>query len=107
MDFPTRYHAFILEIGAATGMPDPLLHVHAGLVILLLVRLATRHGLGSFIPFAVVVVAELGNELMDHLAYQPLLGDTLADIANTLFWPFVISLGVRLRPMLRPERRPS
>jgi len=26
--------------------------------------------------------------------------DTLGDIANTLFWPLVICLGIRLRPLL-------
>ncbi len=28
------------------------------------------------------------------------LADTTSDIANTLFWPTVICLGIRLRPML-------
>lgn len=99
MDIPALYHAFILWIGDGTGLPDAILHIHAGLAILLLVRVVTGRSLGTFIPFAVVVAAELGNETMDWLSYGLRVGDTLSDLANTLFWPFVISLGVRLRPM--------
>jgi hypothetical protein len=99
MSIPALYHELILWIGDGTGLPDAILHIHAGLAILLLVRIVTGRSLGTFIPFGVVVVAELANEMMDYLAYGPRLGDTLADIGNTLFWPFVISLGVRIRPM--------
>ena len=103
MNLPQLYHEWIVWIGDGTGLPDAILHIHAGLAILILVRLATGRSLGTFIPFAVVVLAELGNEWMDYLAYGLRWADTLSDIANTLFWPFVISLGVRLRPMVRGD----
>ncbi len=107
MDIPGIYHSWIDWIGDGTGLPDAILHIHAGLAILLAVRLVSRRSLGSFIPFAVVVLAELGNEWLDYLHYGLRVEDTLADIGNTLFWPLVISMGVRLRPMAhrdRPER---
>ncbi len=110
MTIPELYHRFILWIGDGTGLPDAILHIHAGLAILLLVRVVTGRSLGTFIPFAVVVAAELGNETMDYLAYGLRWADTLADIANTLFWPFVISVAVRVRPMVlrdRPGSRPQ
>lgn len=100
MDLPAIYHSWILWIGDGTGLPDAILHIHAGLAILLIVRVATRRSLGSFIPFAAVVVAEFANELMDYLNYGMRWADTLSDIGNTLFWPLVISLGVRLSPLL-------
>lgn len=99
-NFAKLYHEWILWIGDITGLPDPILHLHAGMAILILVRLISRRSLGSFIPFWFVLAAELGNETMDYLVSGPLWEDTLSDIANTLFWPFVISLGVRLRPMI-------
>jgi len=99
MTLPQLYHQWILWIGDGTGLPDAILHIHAGLAILLLVRVVTGRSLGTFIPFAAVVVAEFGNELMDYLTYGMRWADTLADIGNTLFWPLVISLGVRIRPM--------
>lgn len=104
MDIPGIYHNWIEWIGDGTGLPDAILHIHAGLAILLVVRLVSRRSLGSFVPFAVVVLAELGNELLDYLHYGLRLDDTLADIGNTLFWPLVISLGVRLRPMVVRDR---
>lgn len=99
MNLPALYHEWILWIGDGTGLPDAILHIHAGLAILLLTRVITGRSLGTFIPFAVVLVAEIGNELMDYLAYGMRWADTLSDLANTYFWPLVISLAVRLRPM--------
>lgn len=100
MNFVALYHDSINWIGDGTGLPDAILHIHAGLAVLLFVRLVTKRSLGTFIPFAIVVAAEFGNEVMDYLAYGMRVADTLSDIANTFFWPFVISLGVRLRPMI-------
>lgn len=105
MDLPARYHAWIEWIGDGTGLPDAILHIHAGLAVLLLTRLASGRSLGTFIPFAAVVVAEAANEGMDYLLYGMRWADTLSDLANTLFWPFVISLGVRVRPMARRDRK--
>ena len=51
------------------------------------------------------MVAELANETMDYLAYGLRWADTLSDLGNTLFWPAVISAGVRLRPMTRKDQR--
>ena len=104
MTLPELYHSWILWIGDGTGLPDAILHIHAGLAILLLVRLVTRRSLGTFIPFAAVAIAEFGNELMDYLTYGIRWADTLSDLGNTFFWPFVISLGVRLLPMARRDR---
>lgn len=104
MNIAATYHRWILWIGDGTGLPDTILHIHAGLAILLAVRLLSGRSLATFIPFAVVLAAEIGNETMDYMVYGMRWGDTLADLGNTLFWPFVISLGVRLRPMVRRDR---
>lgn len=56
-------------------------------------RLFSGRSLATFIPCAAVVLAEFGNEVMDYLAYGMRWADTPSDIANTLFWPLVISLG--------------
>ncbi len=102
MTLPDRYHEWILWIGDGTGLPDAILHIHAGLAILLIVRLISRRSLATFVPFLVVVLAEAGNEFMDYLVYGMRWDDTLSDIGNTLFWPLVLSLGLRLRPMIVP-----
>lgn len=97
MLFPQYYHNMILWIGERTGFSDPVLHIHAGLIILLTVHIVSKKSLCSFIPFAFVVLAEGGNELLDYLAYGWRPTDTYSDIVNTLFWPFVISLIARLQ----------
>ncbi len=101
MSFATLYHDVILWIGDGTGLPDAILHIHAGLAVLMVARLVLGRSLGSFVPFAFVVAAEAANEILDRLAFGAWRWpDTFADIGNTLFWPFVISLAVRVRPMI-------
>ena len=98
MDITALYQSIIAAIGEGTGSSDSLLHVHAGLAVLFLARLVTRRSLATPVPFLVVVVAEAGNEVMDRLTYGSWrVQDTSLDILNTLFWPFVLMVGLRWR----------
>ena len=98
MDFAHFYHRLVLWIGDGTGASDSLLHVHAGLVILFLARLVTRRSLATPVPFLVVCAAELANEVLDRFAYGAWRWeDTALDVVNTLFWPFVLMVGLRWR----------
>ena len=98
MTIPALYQQLITAIGDGTGASDSLLHVHAGLAILFLARLVTRRSLATPIPFLVVVAAEAANEIMDRLTYGSWrVEDTSLDIINTLFWPFVLMIGLRWR----------
>ena len=98
---PELYHTFIDWIGDGTGLPDTILHIHAGMAVLMVARIVTRRSLGSFVPWSFVVAAEAFNEIMDRLNYGSWRwDDTLVDVANTMFWPTVICLGVRLRPII-------
>ncbi len=98
---PELYHKFIDWIGDGTGLPDTILHIHAGMAVLMVARIVTRRSLGSFVPWSFVAAAEAFNEIMDRLNFGSWRwADTTSDIANTLFWPTVICLGIRLRPML-------
>ena len=107
MDLPSIYHDIIVWIGDGTGASDTLLHVHAGMAVLFLARIVTRRSLATPIPFLVVVVAELANEVLDRLAFGAWRWeDTLLDIVNTLFWPFVLMVGLRWR-RARESRQPQ
>lgn len=98
MDIPALYASLIQQIGDGTGMVDSLLHVHAGMAVLLLARVVTRRSLSTPIPLAVVALAEFANELLDRMHYGSWRWtDTLGDVANTLFWPTVLFVGLRLR----------
>lgn len=67
MTIPALYHSWIFWIGDGTGLPDAILHIYAGLAILLALRLVTGRSLATFIPLSVVVLAEFGNKLMVDL----------------------------------------
>src|SRR3954470_19057126 len=98
MSFPTLYQELINAIGDGTGASDSLLHVHAGLAVLFVARLITRRSLATAVPFLVVAAAETANEIMDRLTYGSWrAADTGLDVLNTLFWPFVLMIGLRWR----------
>jgi len=98
---PKFYHQWIDWVGDGTGLPDTILHIHAGMALLMIARLSTRRSFGTFIPWTVVAAGEAFNEIMDRLNYGSWRwDDTLVDVANTMFWPTVICLGVRLRPII-------
>jgi hypothetical protein len=94
------YAALKSAIADDTGLANTILHIHGGLAILMIARLALRRSLGSFLPFWVVVAMELLNELVDRINHGSWRWpDTTSDLVNTLFWPLAISLGVLLRPL--------
>ena len=106
MAFAHQWNVFVNWVGDGTGMPDTILHIHAGMAVLLVARLVTGRSLGTLIPLSFVVAAEAANEILDRLSFGSWrVADTVSDIGHTLFWPTVICLAVRLRPMARQDRR--
>lgn len=98
MNLPDRYNELIRAIGTETGMADTLLHVHAGMAVLLLVRLVTKRSLATPWPLLGVCLAEAANEVLDRLHWGSWrLEDTAIDAVNTLFWPTMLFVGLRLR----------
>jgi hypothetical protein len=98
MPVASAYQAVIRWIGSSTGASDSLMHVHAGLAVLLLARLVTGKSLATPVPFAIVCIAELANEAMDRIYHGGWeWTNTGLDILNTLFWPFVLMVGLRIR----------
>lgn len=101
MRIPDIYHSVIEWIGDGVGLPDTILHIHAGMAVLLVARVISGRSLGTFVPLGCVAIAEFANELMDRLHFHSWRWpDTTSDVINTLFWPAVICVAVRIRPLL-------
>lgn len=100
------YHHVIEWVGDGTGAPDTILHIHAGMAVLFLARLITGRSLATPIPLAFVFLAEFANEVLDYLHFGRVLPDTWSDIANTIFWPTVLFIGLRLRRAREEKRTP-
>lgn len=85
------------------------LHIHLGLLIMLLVMIVLRKSPASIIPWLVVFGLELVNEALDALHWHGgrlefgILGG-LQDIVNTMLWPTVILLLARYTRILRRPR---
>jgi hypothetical protein len=91
------YGDLILWIGDGTGAPDTVLHIHAGMAVLFLARIVTRRSLATLVPLSFVYLAEIANEVMDYFVHGRVMPDTLSDVINTVFWPTVLFLGLRIR----------
>lgn len=77
---------------------DTLAHVHGGMAVLLLARLITRRSLATPVPLACVIALQLINECIDRYNHGSWRWpDTVGDSLNTLFWPMVLFVGLRLR----------
>lgn len=106
MNLAELYESITLSISEETGASDSLLHVHAGMAVLLIARIISGRSLATPVPFLAVCVFALGNEVLDrinHGAWRWL--DTGLDLLNTIFWPFVLMIGLRIRRSREARRR--
>lgn len=86
-----EYHRLIEAFLATTGMSPEMAHINIGLGLYVLAQIAFRDRRGTYRAFAVVVLAELFNELMDAIHFGSLrLEDTAADLALTFAWPLIL-----------------
>lgn len=70
---------------------DTSAHVHAGLVIYVIVQFALRTRRASVVALQLVCAAELANECVNRLQYGSWrLDDTVVDVAATIFWPLIL-----------------
>jgi hypothetical protein len=97
---PSTFQALKLALVDLTGLSKDALHIYVGLAVFLVVAIATRRQLRSWVPwFAVLAAAVLGEilDMQDDFMYfghwRVLV--SLHDIANTLFWPTVLLLLAR------------
>ena len=92
------YRPLSSALGDSTGASDSLLHVHAGMVILFLARVVTRRSLATWTPFLCVLAAAIAKEIVDRIAHGAWrVHDSGFDVLNTIFWPFVLMVGLRWR----------
>ncbi|UZK67777.1 hypothetical protein [Sphingomonas sp. M1-B02] len=84
-------------IGDGIGANDAMLHIHAGMAVLLLARVISGRSLASPVPLAFVYLAEIVNEIMDYFGHGQVMDDTFSDFANTVFWPTALFVALQLR----------
>lgn len=98
MNIADLYESLTLSIGEETGASDTLLHVHSGMAVLLIARVISGRSLATPIPFLAVCLVAVANEILDRVTHGAWRWwDTLFDLVNTIFWPFVLMVGLRVR----------
>lgn len=107
MSILATYQNAQIQIANATGANDALLHFHAGLAILLAARIITGRSIATPFPVLCVWLLEILNELLDYVTAGRLMPDTASDIAQTVFWPTLLFIGLRLRRARPVEVDPS
>lgn len=86
----------------ATGLSKDALHVYVGLTVLFGAALLGRWRIGDWRPLAAVLLVATAGEIWDLIdnirTGAPMQWSGHAkDIANTLFWPAILTLLVRTR----------
>lgn len=98
MNILVYYDTLAASLATETGASDSLLHVHAGMAILLIARVLTRRSLATPIPLAFVVAAAVANEIVDRIVQGVwILPDAYFDVLNTISWPLMLMIGLRMR----------
>ena len=94
------YQQFKLSLVDLTGLSKDSLHIYVALLIVLGCCALFRWKVADWRPVLVVLLFELGNELMDLKAGYAFAGvvdwsESIKDVGNTLLLPLVLLLGVR------------
>lgn len=97
------------DLSEFIGLSKDALHVHLGLVVMLVAMVVFRKSPASIVPWLAVLAVELVNEALDvfhwhdgHLDFSAWGG--LKDVVNTMLWPTVILLLARYTNILRGAR---
>lgn len=93
---------FVLD---ATGLAKDALHVHVGLLVMLVVAVALKRSLADWRPLAAAVLAAFAGEIWDVLdtwshGGTPRWNANWKDVVNTLFWPVALFLFARYTRVL-------
>ena len=83
-------------VSSAMGMPEDLLHVHAGLLIFVFAALLLGRKMRSWIPIGLVFFFAILNEVVGSLASEAQTPfEPFFDVLNTVFWPSLLFLIAR------------
>ena len=84
------YNTLKTELADYLGIAKDALHIHFGLIIFTVLVLVLRKPT-SLIPWLVVFIFEIANEIFDlfHANFHVAAFDTVKDLVNTMLWPSV------------------
>lgn len=87
MDPIQAYSGMIAWLSLSTSWSDALLHVNAGLAIMVATAMVLNRAPGECQTFFAVAAAALGNEVLDYLHHGAVMPNTVSDSALRVFWP--------------------
>ncbi|CAN5427297.1 hypothetical protein BH10PSE15_BH10PSE15_11400 [soil metagenome] len=95
MGFVANFESLKNMVAPAGELGRSILHIHLGLAIYIVARLATPRGRGPLWALGVLALLETLNEVMDLAATWPILQrwqirDTEQDMFNTMLWPCLL-----------------
>jgi len=92
-----------LFVEHTSGVSMDALHILVGFLLFIIAAMVMRRGIGSFLPWAALLILELINEAYDlHVEIWPSLvsqiGEGAKDIILTMTLPTLVVLLARLKP---------
>lgn len=104
MSLSGLYALIFNDWAGALQMAPPVMHLHAGLAILVAARLLLGVPFRSFWLLGVVTLAAFAKETADFAYHGMVKADSLGDILHTIAWPAAIVIAARLRPPIGGRR---
>lgn len=104
MSLSGLYALIFNDWAGALQMAPPVMHLHAGLAILVAARLLLGVPFRSFWLLGVVTLAAFAKEAADFAYHGMVKSDSLSDILHTIAWPAAIVIAARLRPPIGGRR---
>ena len=108
------WHRLKIWMEKGSGLDMDALHVHAGILGLMLIALLLRRPLSSWAPWLAMLALASANELYDlHYEIWPpddrgrQIGEGIRDLWNTMLLPTIIVLIARYHPRLFTGRSGS
>jgi hypothetical protein len=100
-----RWYEAKLFIEHAVAVSHDSLHVLTGVLIQLAIALVTRRPIGSWLPWAAVLIFTLANEAVDLWVERwpnpgMQFGEGVKDVVLTILLPTILLMAARLRPGL-------
>ena len=103
------YNAIKTDLAMFLGISKDALHIHIGLALFFGLVLLLRPRPNSLLPWLGVLAFEIANELFDifhwyngRFSFE--IGDAFKDIVNTMLWPTVAMVTIRVLAARRLKR---
>ena len=96
-EFEELYRLVFVDWASSSGWSGPMLHMNAGLGVMVIGRILSGWPLGSMRLLGLVCFAALLKEAFDFFVYGMIKPDSIWDVVYTVGWPAILCAAANMR----------